>query len=44
MLMCTQAKDGHVYRKFSWGNKKSLWDDPKAQGVDVREELLSYYK
>jgi hypothetical protein len=26
------------------GNRKSLVDMPKAKGVDVREELLRYYK
>ena len=26
------------------GNRKSLVDMPKAKGVDVRAELLRYYK
>ncbi len=26
------------------GNRKSLVDMPKAKGVDVREQLLRYYK
>jgi secreted Zn-dependent insulinase-like peptidase len=33
-----------VYNKFSWGNKKSLWEEPAAKGLDVRQELLDYYK
>lgn len=27
-----------------WGNRKSLVDDPAAAGLDVRAELLKYYK
>lgn len=38
-----QSKPGHVYNKFSWGNKKSLWEEPAQQGLDVRAELLKYY-
>jgi secreted Zn-dependent insulinase-like peptidase len=33
-----------VFSKFSWGNKKSLWEQPAAAGVDVREQLLEYYR
>ncbi|KAI8472962.1 MAG: Metalloenzyme, LuxS/M16 peptidase-like protein [Monoraphidium minutum] len=42
-LMCHTSKPGHVYSKFSWGNKKSLWDEPREAGLDVRSELLEYY-
>lgn len=38
-----QSKPGHVYSKFTWGNKKSLWEAPAAAGLDVRAELLKYY-
>jgi secreted Zn-dependent insulinase-like peptidase len=38
-----QSKPGHVYSKFTWGNKKSLWEAPAAAGLDVRDELLKYY-
>ena len=43
-LRCHTAKAGHVYQKFSWGNSKSLWDDPKAAGVDIRKDLVAYYR
>ncbi|KAK9820983.1 hypothetical protein WJX81_000873 [Elliptochloris bilobata] len=43
-LRAHTARQGHIYRKFSWGNRKSLVDMPKAKGVDVRKELLRYYK
>jgi nardilysin len=39
-----QAKPDHVYRKFTWGNKLSLWDQPAAAGINVREAVLEYYK
>ena len=43
-LRCHTAREGHLFRKFGWGNKKSLADDPAAAGLDVRAELLAYYK
>jgi nardilysin len=42
-LMCHTSREGHVFNKFSWGNKRSLWDGPEAAGVDVRARLLEYY-
>ena len=33
-----------MYRKFSWGNKRSLWDGPRQAGVDVRSEIIKYYE
>ena len=39
-----QARPGHMYRKFSWGNKRSLWDTPREAGVEVRGEILKYYE
>jgi nardilysin len=38
------ANDGHLYRKFTWGNRKSLIEQPGAAGIDVRERLVGYYK
>ncbi|KII85853.1 hypothetical protein PLICRDRAFT_165360 [Plicaturopsis crispa FD-325 SS-3] len=35
---------GSVYWKFSTGSKESLWDEPVANGVDVRARLLTWYK
>ncbi|MEW5302568.1 MAG: hypothetical protein WDW38_002287 [Sanguina aurantia] len=43
-LVSHTAKPGHIYNRFTWGNKKSLWDDPRAAGIDVRERVLAYYK
>jgi len=43
-LRCHTAREGHLFRKFGWGNRKSLVEDPAAAGIDVREELLKYYK
>ncbi len=39
-----QARPGHPYRQFSWGNKKSLWDQPLAAGLDIRQHIQDYYK
>lgn len=41
---CLQAVAGHVYTKFSWGNMKSLWQDPVDKGLDVRQQLMNYYR
>jgi nardilysin len=43
-LRCHTAREGHLLRKFGWGNRKSLVEDPAAAGVDVRGELLKYYR
>ncbi|KAH3684490.1 hypothetical protein WICPIJ_004540 [Wickerhamomyces pijperi] len=34
----------HPYHKFSTGNKQTLGDIPSSEGVDVRAELLKFYK
>ncbi|GAA5943355.1 hypothetical protein JCM3775_005906 [Rhodotorula graminis] len=34
---------GAVYWKFGTGSKQTLWDEPRARGVDVRERLLEWY-
>lgn len=43
-LKCHTAREGHIYRKFGWGNKKSLMEDTAAAGLDMRAELLAHYK
>lgn len=43
-LRCHTAKDGHIYRKFTWGNRKSLVEVPASKNIDVRSELVQYYK
>lgn len=34
-LYCHAARQGHIFRKFSWGNMKSLMDDPESKGIDI---------
>jgi insulysin len=34
----------HPYNKFSTGNLVTLDEEPKKRGVDVRDELLKFYK
>ena len=43
-LRCHTAKEGHTYRKFTWGNRKSLVELPASRGIDVRAALVQYYK
>ncbi len=43
-LRCHTAVPGHVFRQFSWGNRKSLYDEPRAAGVPIRDEIVRYYK
>lgn len=34
---------GAVYHKFGTGSKQTLWEEPRARGVDIRERLLEWY-
>lgn len=43
-LMCDSAIKGHVLRKFSWGNMKSLSTVPKAKNIDTHSILKGFYK
>ncbi|CAL8470131.1 g9673 [Coccomyxa elongata] len=43
-LRCHTSRDGHIYRKFTWGNKKSLVTLPAEKSIDVRSQLVQYYK
>ena len=38
------SDDGHVYRRFGWGNRKSLVEMPKADGTDVRGALQAFHR
>ena len=38
------AADGHVLRKFSWGNMKSLSTVPQAKGVNMESMLRSFHR
>jgi insulysin len=33
----------HPYSHFGTGNAKTLWDDPRAKGMDVRDELIKFH-
>jgi insulysin len=33
----------HPYSHFGTGNAKTLWDDPRNRGMDVRDELLKFH-
>jgi hypothetical protein len=41
---CLQSKPRHIYNKFSWGNLASLWTQPHAAGIDVRQHIIDYYR
>jgi secreted Zn-dependent insulinase-like peptidase len=38
------ANPAHPMSRFTWGNRKSLQLQPLADGVDVRAELLSFFR
>lgn len=38
------AKPGHAYKKFGSGNKATLYEIPKQQNIEIREELLKFHK
>jgi len=42
-LYCHQAQDGHILRKFSWGNLDSLKRTPAKNNVDVHTILRAFH-
>jgi secreted Zn-dependent insulinase-like peptidase len=42
-VQCHTAREGHPWRIFSWGNRKSLVDMPKENNVETRPLLVDYY-
>lgn len=42
-LRCHTAAPGHVFNQFSWGNRQSLYDGPRAAGIPIRDEIVKYY-
>ncbi|WFD32379.1 insulysin [Malassezia sp. CBS 17886] len=34
----------HPYAKFGTGNLATLWDGPRARGLDIRDELLRFHE
>lgn len=43
-LRCATARPGHVFTKFSWGNRRSLLDEPRAAGLDPRGCVVDHYR
>ena len=43
-LRCHTARDGHPFQLFSWGNRRSLWEQPKAAGIAIRDRIVKYYR
>jgi nardilysin len=43
-LRCHTARDGHPFQLFSWGNRRSLWEQPKAAGIAIRDRIVEYYR
>ena len=43
-LMCDAATEGHVLRKFSWGNMNSLSTVPKSKNVNTHKILQEFYR
>ncbi len=39
----SRANPRHPYSKFFTGNKKTLLDETKAKGIDLRQELVNFY-
>ena len=42
-LSKSRANSDHPYSKFFTGNKKTLLDDTKAKGINLRKELIKFY-
>lgn len=38
------AKSDHPYHKFGTGSLDTLWTKPKADGLDIRAELIKFYE
>jgi len=39
----TNTNKKHPFSRFSTGNLQTLRDDPKKQGLNVRDELIKWY-
>ncbi|MBW0479884.1 hypothetical protein O181_019599 [Austropuccinia psidii MF-1] len=37
------SSPSHSFWKFGTGNLQTLWDRPRANGLDIRKELLKFY-
>ncbi len=43
-LLSSLSEEGHILRKFSWGNMNSLETIPKERGVDMNVMLRSFHR
>mmetsp|Transcript_13710 Transcript_13710/g.34915 ORF Transcript_13710/g.34915 Transcript_13710/m.34915 type:complete len:1093 (-) Transcript_13710:73-3351(-) len=43
-LLAELSDEGHPYRRFGWGNRKSLVELPEANKVDVPKALAKFHK
>lgn len=43
-LMEACAKKGNIYETFLLGNAKTLKEIPESQGIQIRDELLKFYR
>ena len=43
-LRCHTSRQGHLFNRFTWGNRSSLLDEPRKCGIDVRKDLVDYYR
>ncbi|KAJ0400789.1 hypothetical protein P43SY_004884 [Pythium insidiosum] len=43
-VLCDTAPPSHPYRRFGWGNHKSLFQNAQRDGIDVRDTILKFYQ
>lgn len=43
-VQCETCTPGHAYDSFSWGNRASLETVPTANGIDVRDAMIAFYR
>lgn len=43
-VLCAEAQESHPYRRFGWGNRKSLKEQPEAANIDVHKEICAFYE
>jgi insulysin len=42
-IQASLSKKGHPWAKFGCGNLKTLLQDPKAKGINLRKELIKFH-
>lgn len=43
-LLRSVGNPEHPFSNFSTGNKVTLWDQPQAKGINVRDELIKFHE